>query len=48
MPVRCCAAKRPAAQGMIDFAVPHTLSLTFVPKWVKALREPDSGPSSPG
>jgi DNA-binding transcriptional LysR family regulator len=29
--------KRPAAQGMIDFAVPHTLSLTFVPKWIKAL-----------
>ncbi|MET0964600.1 MAG: LysR substrate-binding domain-containing protein, partial [Noviherbaspirillum sp.] len=29
--------KRPASQGMIDFAVPHTLSLTFVPKWIKAL-----------
>ena len=29
--------KGPATQGMIDFAVPHTLSLTFVPKWVKAL-----------
>jgi DNA-binding transcriptional LysR family regulator len=22
---------------MIDFAVPHTLSLTFMPKWIKAL-----------
>ena len=31
--------KRPASQGMIDFAVPHTLSLTFVPKWVKALED---------
>ncbi len=37
MPARCCAASGPATQGMIDFAVPHTLSLTFVPKWVKAL-----------
>jgi DNA-binding transcriptional LysR family regulator len=29
--------KRPAAQGMIDFAVPHTLSLTFMPKWIMEL-----------
>ena len=28
---------RPMAQSIIDFAVPHTLSLTFVPKWIKAL-----------
>jgi DNA-binding transcriptional LysR family regulator len=28
---------RPTAQSIIDFAVPHTLSLTFVPKWIKTL-----------
>lgn len=28
---------RPMAPGMIDFAVPHTLSLTFVPKWIKSM-----------
>jgi DNA-binding transcriptional LysR family regulator len=28
---------RPTGQTTIDFAVPHTLSLTFMPKWVKAL-----------
>ena len=28
---------RPMSPGMIDFAVPHTLSLTFVPKWIKAM-----------
>jgi LysR family transcriptional regulator, hypochlorite-specific transcription factor HypT len=28
---------RPTAQTTIDFAVPHTLSLTFMPKWVKSL-----------
>jgi DNA-binding transcriptional LysR family regulator len=29
--------KRVAAQTAIDLAVPHTLSLTFVPKWLTAL-----------
>jgi DNA-binding transcriptional LysR family regulator len=29
--------KRPTAQTTIDFAVPHTLSLTFMPKWVTEL-----------
>lgn len=29
--------KRPTAQTTIDFAVPHTLSLTFMPKWMTAL-----------
>jgi DNA-binding transcriptional LysR family regulator len=29
--------KRPAAQNTIDFAVPHTLSLTYMPKWISAL-----------
>ncbi|MBK4734626.1 LysR family transcriptional regulator [Noviherbaspirillum pedocola] len=28
---------RPTGQTTIDFAVPHTLSLTFMPKWVKTL-----------
>lgn len=35
--------KRPAAQTAIDFAVPHTLSLTFMPKWMTELQE-DFGP----
>lgn len=30
--------KRPAAQTTIDFAVPHTLSLTFMPKWMTQLQ----------
>ena len=30
-------SKRAAAQTSIDLAVPHTLSLTFVPKWLTAL-----------
>jgi DNA-binding transcriptional LysR family regulator len=30
-------AKRPTAQSTIDFAVPHTLSLTFMPKWMTAI-----------
>ena len=30
-------SKRAAAQTSIDLAVPHTLSLTFVPKWITAL-----------
>ena len=29
--------KRPTAQTTIDFAVPHTLSLTYMPKWMTAL-----------
>jgi len=29
--------KRPTAQTTIDFAVPHTLSLTFMPKWMTTL-----------
>ena len=28
---------RPAAQSTVDFAVPHTLSLTYMPKWMTAL-----------
>ena len=31
--------KRPTAQTTVDFAVPHTLSLTFMPKWMTALEE---------
>jgi DNA-binding transcriptional LysR family regulator len=30
--------KRPATQTSIDFAVPHTLSLTFMPKWITQLQ----------
>jgi DNA-binding transcriptional LysR family regulator len=29
--------KRPAAQTTVDFAVPHTLSLTYMPKWISEL-----------
>lgn len=29
--------KRPAAQTTVDFAVPHTLSLTYFPKWLSSL-----------
>jgi DNA-binding transcriptional LysR family regulator len=29
--------KRPTAQTTVDFAVPHTLSLTFMPKWLTEL-----------
>ncbi len=29
--------KRPTAHTTIDFAVPHTLSLTFMPKWITEL-----------
>ncbi len=29
--------KRPAGQTTIDFAVPHTLSLTYMPKWLSQL-----------
>jgi DNA-binding transcriptional LysR family regulator len=32
-------SKRAAAQTSIDLAVPHTLSLTFVPKWLTKLEE---------
>jgi DNA-binding transcriptional LysR family regulator len=28
---------RPGAQGVVDFAVPHTLSLTYIPKWLTRL-----------
>ncbi|MGI4936022.1 MAG: LysR family transcriptional regulator, partial [Janthinobacterium lividum] len=31
--------KRPAAQNTIDFAVPHTLSLTYMPKWISLLEK---------
>ena len=37
--------KRAATQTTIDLAVPHTLSLTFVPKWITAL-EQDFAPIS--
>lgn len=30
-------SKRPTAQTTVDFAVPHTLSLTWIPKWLTAL-----------
>ena len=30
--------KRPAQQTTIDFAVPHTLSLTYMPKWLGTLQ----------
>ncbi len=30
-------SKRPTAQSTVDFAVPHTLSLTWMPKWLTAL-----------
>lgn len=29
--------KRPTGQTTVDFAVPHTLSLTYIPKWITAL-----------
>jgi DNA-binding transcriptional LysR family regulator len=29
--------KRPTAQTTVDFAVPHTLSLTYMPKWMTEL-----------
>jgi len=29
--------KRPTAHTTVDFAVPHTLSLTFMPKWITEL-----------
>jgi len=31
--------KRTATQISVDFAVPHTLSLTFMPKWLTALEQ---------
>lgn len=30
---------RPAAQGVVDFAVPHTLSLTYMPQWLGELHQ---------
>ncbi len=35
--------KRAAMQTTIDLAVPHTLSLTFIPKWITQLQD-DFGP----
>jgi DNA-binding transcriptional LysR family regulator len=29
--------KRPSTQTTVDFAVPHTLSLTYVPRWLTGL-----------
>lgn len=31
--------KRPTALSTVDFAVPHTLSLTYVPRWIRVLEE---------
>ena len=31
--------KRPAGHTTIDFAVPHTLSLTYIPKWLTLLEQ---------
>jgi len=31
-------SNRPAAQTTVDFAVPHTLSLTYMPKWMTELQ----------
>ncbi|RJF99612.1 LysR family transcriptional regulator [Noviherbaspirillum saxi] len=31
--------KRPTAHTTVDFAVPHTLSLTFMPKWMTELKD---------
>ena len=31
--------KRPTAHTTVDFAVPHTLSLTFMPKWISELKQ---------
>ena len=31
--------KRPSGHTTIDFAVPHTLSLTYMPKWLTALEQ---------
>jgi LysR family transcriptional regulator, hypochlorite-specific transcription factor HypT len=31
--------KRPTAQTTVDFAVPHTLSLTYMPKWITELKD---------
>jgi DNA-binding transcriptional LysR family regulator len=28
---------RPGAQGVVDFATPHTLSLTYMPQWLNSL-----------
>src|SRR5471032_2550106 len=37
--------KRPTALSTVDFAVPHTLSLTYMPRWIRLL-EADFGPLS--
>jgi DNA-binding transcriptional LysR family regulator len=31
--------KRPATHSAVDFAVPHTLSLTYMPKWITSLEK---------
>lgn len=31
--------KRPTAHSTVDFAVPHTLSLTYMPKWITGLEQ---------
>ncbi|KRB88607.1 LysR family transcriptional regulator [Noviherbaspirillum sp. Root189] len=31
--------KRPTAHTTVDFAVPHTLSLTYMPKWITELKD---------
>jgi LysR family transcriptional regulator, hypochlorite-specific transcription factor HypT len=31
--------KRPTAHSTVDFAVPHTLSLTYMPKWITGLEK---------
>jgi DNA-binding transcriptional LysR family regulator len=35
----CCAIQARTPTQTIDLAVPHTLSLTFVPKWLTALEQ---------
>ena len=35
--------KRPTGLSTVDFAVPHTLSLTYMPRWIRLL-ETDFGP----
>ncbi|PUA16463.1 LysR family transcriptional regulator [Glaciimonas sp. PCH181] len=37
--------KRPTGLSTVDFAVPHTLSLTYMPRWIRLL-EADFGPLS--
>ena len=41
MTIRCrrCWASRGASPGEIDFAAPHTLSLTYFPHWLTGLEQ---------